>query len=563
MKRNNLYIFLLWAGTALFAGCANNSAGNTTNTSVTSGTENLQDSNTPSSGEDGTNNGDNTASCKTVQVTEGINTDLKGEYSDNALDSSFDENDATVILLNKTSAQIDGNGARFLDGSISITEKGTYILRGTLDNGQVVIDLDKNKNVHLVLDNADISCSYGPAIQLINAKNLYLTLADGSKNSVSDGSTYKEDASGDNPDAAIFSQEDLIINGSGNLTVTGNYKDGITSKDDLTIVSGNISVNAVDDALTGKDRATLREPVLDLSCGGDGIKSNNTKDTKKGVVIIDGGQLSVKAGDDGIHSETALVINDGIIDVKESTEGLESLNIVINKGDISIVSSDDGINISGGNDTASTDIPARGMGGGMDTPIDGALIINGGSIYVNAEGDGLDSNGGILINDGNIIIAGPSGNGNGAFDYNGTFELDGGTVFAYGSPGMAQISSDCSAQTFITASDGNFQNGDEITIYNENGGKEASYTFDKEGAFIFYSSGNLEKDKDYTLEYSGNKTQVTAGDGSTVQAMGKHGGMGGGQGRPGMDDAGRGQPGMNGHKRPEGMEPGNPGNNNS
>lgn len=507
MNKHKLYMSLLSVCLVTFVGCAKNQStyrADTSNETVVSDTENAE---------------------KIVQVstTEGINTDLKGEYSDKALDSSYHENDITTITLNGKTAKSDGNGAKIRDDSIYISKKGTYVLHGTLDDGQIIVELKENENVQLVLDNADITCSFGSAIQVISVKNLYLTLADGSKNSVFDGMVYKEDTSGDNPNAAVFSQEDLIINGSGSLDVTGNYRDGITSKDDLTIVEGNISVKAVDDALVGKDSVTLKNPVLNLSCGGDGIKSSNEKDTSKGFVVIDGGEVTINAGDDGIHSETALVINDGTINIRESKEGLESLNIVINNGDISVVSSDDGINISGGNDTTSQDVPVWGRGGGMDTPIDGALIINGGDITINADGDGIDSNGSILITGGDVIVAGPSNDGNGFFDYNGTFELDKGTVFAYGSQGMAQICSDCSSQTFIAASVESFGSGAEVTIYNSNDEIEASYTLEKQGTFIFYSSDSLVKDEVYTLKCSGNETKITAGDTTAVQSMGRNG----------------------------------------
>lgn len=506
MNRKKLYLSLLLVCLITLSGC----------------TENNNESNNNTDKETIIFNEENNVS---VSTTEGIDIDLTGEYSDRALDSSYHEENVTVVTLNGKTATIDGDGAKIRNDSVYITQKGTYVLSGTFNDGQIVVKLNEDENVQLVLDNADISCSFGSAIQVISVKNLYLTLADGSKNSVSDGTTYKEDSSGDNPNAVIFSQEDLIINGNGYLSVTGNYRDGITSKDDLTIVEGYINVNTVDDALVGKDSVTLKNPVLDLSCGGDGVKSSNKKDIKKGVVIIDNGEITITAGDDGIHSETVLVINNGKMNIKESNEGLESLNIVINNGDISVASSDDGINISGGNDTTSQDVPAMGRGGRMDTSVDGALIINNGNIDINADGDGLDSNGDILIAGGNITVAGPSNDGNGAFDYNGTFELDGGTVFAYGSMGMAQISSDCSAQTFIATSKQSFNSGDKITIYSDDDTEEASYTLKKQGSFIFYSSESLVKDKVYTLECSGTTTEITAGDDSSVQSMERHDGV--------------------------------------
>lgn len=213
MNKHKLYMSLLSVCLVTFVGCSKNQStyrADTDNETVVSDTENTEDAE------------------KTVQVstTEGINTDLKGEYSDKALDSSYHENDITTITLNGKTAKSDGNGAKVRDDSIYISKKGTYVLHGTLDDGQIIVELKENENVQLVLDNADITCSFGSAIQVISVKNLYLTLADGSKNSVSDGTVYKEDTSGDNPNAAVFSQEDLIINGSGCLDITGNYRDG-------------------------------------------------------------------------------------------------------------------------------------------------------------------------------------------------------------------------------------------------------------------------------------------------------------------------------------------------
>lgn len=492
-----------------------------------------------------------------VTTTEGIDVNLTGEYSDNALDYSYDEASASVINLNGDEVSVAGSGAKVSGSKVTITQKGTYIVRGSLNDGQILVELTEDKNVHLVLDNVNISCSYGSAIQVISVKNLYLTLADGSVNEMSDGSEYAEDTSGDNPNAAIFSQEDLIINGTGKLNVTGNYRDGITSKDDLTIVSGDIKVDAVDDAIVGKDSVTIKEPVLNLSCDGDGIKSSNTKDLKKGVVIIDGGEITINAGDDGIHSETVIVINNGTLNVENSLEGIESLNVVINDGDISVISSDDGINISGGTDTNSSDVPMRGMGGGMDKEIDGALVINGGNISVNAQGDGLDSNGGILITGGNVVVAGPASDGDGAFDYNGDMEIDGGTIFAYGSSGMAQISSESSSQTFVAASVDSYSEQDSVSICDENGDEIALYTVEKQGTFIFYSSDKLVKDSSYTIIIEDNKTEVKAGDNSLVSSvMGRnHGGMKGGMGKGERSDGERPSGEMPDGEKPSGEMP--------
>ena len=332
---------------------------------------------------------------------------LTGDYSERALASDYEEETAIKIDCDTTELLVDG--------VITISQEGTYILTGTLEDGQIMIEVPEDENVQLVLDHVTISCSDNAAIYVLSAKNVFLTLAQGSDNTISDGDTNITEDSEESTNAAIYSKSDLIINGTGSLTVNGNYRDGITSKDDLEIISGIITVNAVDDAIVGKDSISMCGGTLNLIAGGDGLKSSNIDDSEKGYVVIDEGDLTISAGDDGIHSETALVINGGTLQIADSLEGLESLNIIINGGTIEVNASDDGINVSGGIDTVSSDTP------GVDQAIQGVLQIYGGTITVTAAGDGLDSNGDMLIAGGITTVYGPTDGGNGVIDYNGTF----------------------------------------------------------------------------------------------------------------------------------------------
>ena len=137
----------------------------------------------------------------------------------------------------------------------------------------------------------------------------------------------------------------------------------------------------------------------------------------------------------GIHADNILQIEDGMIDIKKSYEGIEASQIILNGANISVVSSDDGINSSGGSDSSSMNRP-----GANQFASDGSMIeINGGTIYVNATGDGIDSNGDIIMTGGTLIVNGPTDNGNGAIDKNGTFTITGGTLVASGSSGMAEM----------------------------------------------------------------------------------------------------------------------------
>lgn len=471
---------------------------------------------------------------------------LVGDYSEKAIAAAWSLEESTVVTLEESNIIIEGTGATEAEGVLTIDAAGTYVISGSLTKGQIVVDATEEDNVQLVLNGVSLENSETAPIYVASAKNVYLTLAEGTINQIVDSRVAAVEETTDETDlsAAIYSKSDLFVNGSGTLTVTGGYKDGITSKDDLKIVDGTISVTASDDGLVGKDSVCVRAGNLTLETGGDGIKSTNTEDTSKGNVIIDGGTLQISAGSDGLESVHVLVVNAGNITVSQSEEGLESLNIVINDGVVDVTSSDDGINISDSTvtaDAATGEMPADenpgtaptgempadgtapaaptgempsdktahagGMGGGKMRPedavsgnavkdvkqdgkmggggadftaIDGALLINGGTITVQAQGDGLDSNGDIQINAGNIIVYGPTNSGNGALDYNGVCEINGGVFFLTGSVGMEQSVSDTSAQKMIAVNlEQAVEAGSEITFSDGEGNALYSFTTEK------------------------------------------------------------------------------------
>ena len=496
-------VAILLGLTLILGGCSSTSTSSTGSTTSTE-TSSTSDSTTAS-----TSNSTTAQAVSTSSVTtEGIDVNLTGDYSDKALDASYDEADATTITLNGTDIQVEGDGATVSDQVVTITEPGTYIVSGTLEDGQIVVDLTADENVQLVLDNADITCTDSAPILVKSVKNLYLTLADGSENTVTDGSDYVLESTEDETNAAIYSKSDLIINGNGSLTVNANYNDGITSKDDLQIISGNITVNAKDDAIVGKDSVSIKDGTLNLTAGGDAIKATNTEDTTKGYVVIDGGTMNIDAGDDGVHSETVLVINSGDLNISNSVEGLESLNIIINDGTIDLTASDDGVNVAGG----------------VGETIDGALVINGGTLNVNASGDGLDSNGSMEINGGIVTVSGPTDAGNGVLDYNGTLEITGGVLLASGITGMNQAPSDTSSQvSMAVTSDSTVAAGSEVSVKDADGTVLYTFTVDKESNYFVISAPELEDGATYTIETGSQTITATGGDISAAES-----GMGGG-----------------------------------
>lgn len=179
----------------------------------------------------------------------------------------------------------------------------------------------------------------------------------------------------------------------------------------------------------------LVEGVFTLDTSDDAIHANEN-------VTIDNGNYTILSGDDGIHADATLKIHNGRIDIQKSYEGLEGQNVNLYNGSIDVVSSDDGVNAAGGNDGEDAMHP------GQDTFAEGSASISifGGNLIVHADGDGLDSNGNILMEGGTVVVFGSENSGNGALDYDGECKVIGGTLIAVGTSGMAQHVSSSSTQ---------------------------------------------------------------------------------------------------------------------
>ena len=243
------------------------------------------------------------ATVSTVDLTE-------GKYSEEKLDASWDENSAVKIKLVSDTVTADDENVEVDGSKVTITGAGTYVLSGTLNDGQIVVDTDDKDSVRLVLNGAEIICSDSSAIWVKNGETI-ITLADGTENTLTDGSEYTTDSENDEPKAAVYAKDDLTFNGTGSLTVNGNYKNGIQCKDALKFVSGTYTITAVNNGLVGKDSVSVKDGTYTITSGGDGIKATNTDETDQGYVIVDGGTFTITAEGDGIQAETLLRVNDG------------------------------------------------------------------------------------------------------------------------------------------------------------------------------------------------------------------------------------------------------------
>lgn len=528
-------------------------------------------------------------------------------------DSSYSESNSTAITFSDQTITVDGSGAA-ADGSIlTITQPGTYILSGTLSEGQVRVETVDEADVQIVLDGATITNSTGAAIYVKSANSATITLAEGTTSTLSDGETYTFEDSEDEPDATLFSKSDLILNGTGTLVIDANYAHAIKGKDDVTIAEGTYDITSVGDAIKGRDSLFISSGTFTIVAGADGLQSTNEEEEGKGILTIEsgtftitaaadgiqaatnlqilggdftittgggsanssttseawgtwgtwgapteeaatttteettsakglkatgslaisggtfvldtsddalhtndtiqitGGDFTIASGDDGIHADNTVTIDDGTIDINQSYEGIEATEITLNGGDIALTTSDDGINAAGGNDASA--VSGRPGESTFTSTAEGAglLTINGGTLVVNASGDGLDSNGSIEMNDGTVIVNGPTDSMNGTLDYDSTFNINGGTLIGVGSSGMAMSPSSTSTQSFLFTSSIPLAADEAIQITGPDGEVILTFEASTTAQSLVFSSPELVNGSAYTITTGG----TVSGDSAT------------------------------------------------
>ncbi len=339
-------------------------------------------------------------------------------------------------------------------------------------------------------------------------------------------------------DNIIVEDANININAGGDGLKSDNQED--TTKGYITIQKGTITITSTADAIQAETDITINNGKFTLTTGGGSsgvigaagtakaIKANasvtinggsftiNSADDaihSNGNITINSGTLAISTGDDGAHADTALTVNGGDITISKSYEGIESAVIVINQGEIHIVSSDDGINVVGGNDASGMQPGGGGFPGDTFTASgDYYLHINGGYVYVNAAGDGIDINGVVEMSAGYLIINGPIDNANGALDFS-SFKISGGTLVAVGSTGMAQTPGATSTQESVLLSFGSqVQAGTLINIQTASGEELLTFTASKQYASMSLSTPKLTAGTTYNV-YSGGSSTGTVKDG--------------------------------------------------
>ena len=458
----------------------------------------------------------------------GINASAGDTFTSRDKETGYDEATAVRVALSDSGTAVSGDGVNVNGATVTITKAGTYILSGSLSNGRVVVDADKEEKLQLVLDNVSIANGSTAPLYIRTADKVFVTLAPGSVNTLTNTGTFTA-VDENNIDGCIYSKEDITFNGSGTLKISSRNGHGIVCKDSLIITGGTYEITAGSHGLQAKDEIGILDCALTIACGSDGLHSENDDDGDLGVILIEGGAITIAAEDDGIHAGNYVTVNGGTLNITESYEGIEGKEVNLNGGTIYVRASDDGINAAGGSDSG-----YGGFGRHFNGTAEAAIHITGGTVTVNADGDGVDANGELSVSGGTLYVSGPTNNGNGALDYDANATITGGTVIAAGSTGMAQnfgeASTQCSMLLSLSGS-----GGDTVTLSDAAGNVLATYTPEKAYQCVVISAPALQAGNTYTVTAGNTSVSVTP-----TGTIYNEGGMGGGFGgmggmQPGFD----------------------------
>ena len=508
--------------------------------------------------------------------------------------TSYDESQASQITLANQMATVTGQGASFSDQTLTITQAGTYVLTGSGKNIKLVVEAAHTDQVHLVFQNLTLE-GEDTLLQVNKAQEVVISLAEGSQNAV----TESQASDDEKVKATIHSQVPLTLNGTGSLTLTALTKNALEVEDDLKVLGGTYTVKAANHGFKAEGALDIEAATLTIEAGKDGLHAEHDETTERANVTLNPTQLSIAATEDGVDAGNELTIKGGTITVSQSEEGLEARVIRQLGGDVTIKSSDDGVNASAGSSSKTTDTsatsktteasatsnsadtspsasqatsnsadtsssasqdtsdsatasapdsqatadpaatsqpdqankdknqtppappasqapPQGGQGpGGMppggqeESDPSLQIILAGGTLTIDAEGDGIDSNGTVTISGGSLVVNGSVHDGNGPLDASGDITITGGTVWALGTSDMLQGFAQGSTQASITANIAGTA-GQTLIILDANGKEVARQTASKDFQAVIMSSADLVDGQTYTIQVDGTTQTATA-----------------------------------------------------
>lgn len=307
-----------------------------------------------------------------------------------------------VITLSDAGIEIVGDGCEADGSCLKIKEAGVYEISGSLSNGSIYVNADRESEVHLIFNGVTVHNETSAAVYCKKAAKVTVTLAEGSVNTLSDGAAYVFAEGEDEPDATLYAKHDLVINGAGKLAVTSAYKDAVKGKDALYILGGELTVKSAEDGIVGRDLLYVAEGIVTVDAAADALKASNDVDEGLGNISIDGGSFTLTAGTDGVQAENDLTITGGTFLVKT---GGGSINASV-KNDSFGFGGEKGWGkwgdwgASGESDTEDTDTAsAKGLKAGS------LVSVTGGRFTLDTSDDSIHCNANVIISGGEITIS--------------------------------------------------------------------------------------------------------------------------------------------------------------
>ncbi|MBQ8769239.1 MAG: carbohydrate-binding domain-containing protein [Oscillospiraceae bacterium] len=367
------------------------------------------------SGESGSSGGDSVSNEDPVEV-DFSKTDAD-MFTDRDAKTEHDALKAVQIQLNGTSATASSDSVQINGSTVVIKEEATYVISGSLDDGMLVVDAPDTAKLQLVFNGVSITSQTSAALYILEADKVFLTLADGTANALANGGSFTP-IDDNNIDGALFSKQDLTLNGAGALTVTSPAGHGIVCKDDLVFTGGTYVVNCASHGLDANDSVRITDADITVDAGKDAIHAENSDDATLGFIYISGGNIKAEAEGDGIAAGAYMQIAGGTIDLlvgggseNGSKEHSDNFGGFMGGGG------------HGGMQPRSASITesSSSMKGLKAT---NSLLISGGELTINSADDSVHSDASVIINGGAFTIA----SGDDAIHAEDTLTVTAGTI---------------------------------------------------------------------------------------------------------------------------------------
>lgn len=379
MKRFLSILLILTLTLSLLAGCGSNSQDN--------------------HGENGIVNGGENSTSTPVDVDfSQTDSDMFTER-DNKTD--YDDSKVVTILLNGTTATASSDSVKISGSTVQITEEATYVISGSLTDGMIVVNAKDTAKLQLVFNGVDVTSKTSAALYILEADKVFVTLAEGTTNTLANGGSFVA-IDDNNIDAALFSKQDLTLNGKGSLTVTSPAGHGIVCKDDLVVTGGTYIVNSSSHGLDANDSVRIANANFTIDAGKDAIHCENTEDTAKGFIYISSGSIKAEAEGDGIAASAYLQIEGGEIDLLIGG-GAQNGDKASSGNYGGFMGGGPGGMRPGGSQGSSTTTEDTVSMKGLKAA--NSLLISGGTFKIDSADDSIHSDVSVIINGGTFTLA--------------------------------------------------------------------------------------------------------------------------------------------------------------